>query len=40
MAHHFVAGEGALFAQIDGPNTIPVYLGCHQIGDVLAFPLN
>jgi photosystem II stability/assembly factor-like uncharacterized protein len=34
MAHHFVAGEGALFAQINGPNTVPVYLGCHQIGDV------
>ncbi len=34
MAHHFVSGEGALWAQRDGPNTIPVYLGCHQLGDV------
>jgi photosystem II stability/assembly factor-like uncharacterized protein len=34
MAHHFVAGEGSLWAQIDGPNTIPVYLGCHEIGDI------
>lgn len=34
MAHHFVSGEGALWAQRDGPNTVPVYLGCHQLGDV------
>ena len=34
MAHHFVSGEGALWAQRNGPNTIPVYLGCHQLGDV------
>ena len=34
MSHHFVSGEGALWAQRDGPNTIPVYLGCHQLGDV------
>jgi len=34
MAHHFVAGEGSLWAQISGPNTIPVYLGCHEIGDI------
>lgn len=34
MPHHFQAGEGALWAQIYGPNTAPVYLGCHQLGDV------
>ena len=34
MAHYFQAGEGALFAQINGPNTQPVYLGCHQLGDI------
>lgn len=34
MSHTFVAGEGALWAQINGPNTIPVYLGCHAVGDV------
>lgn len=34
MPHYFQAGEGALWAQIYGPNTAPVYLGCHQLGDV------
>lgn len=34
MSHHFVAGEGALWAQINGPNTVPVYLGCHEVGDI------
>lgn len=34
MAYHFQAGEGALWAQIYGPNTAPVYLGCHQLGDI------
>lgn len=34
MSHHFVSGEGALWAQRNGPNTVPVYLGCHQLGDV------
>lgn len=34
MATHFTAGMGALWAQIDGPNTQPVYLGCHQLGDI------
>ncbi len=34
MTHHYVAGEGALWTQPDGPNTQPVYLGCHQIGDI------
>lgn len=34
MAYHFQAGEGALWAQIYGPNTQPAYLGCHQLGDI------
>lgn len=34
MPYYFQAGEGALWAQIYGPNTSPVYLGCHQLGDV------
>lgn len=34
MAYHFKAGEGSLWAQISGPNTLPVYLGCHEIGDI------
>lgn len=34
MTHHYVAGEGALWTQPSGPNTAPVYLGCHQIGDI------
>lgn len=34
MAHHFTAGEGALWTQPGGPNTPPVYLGCHEIGDI------
>ncbi len=34
MATTFTAGNGALWAQIDGPNTLPVYLGCHQLGDI------
>ena len=29
-----LAGEGSLFAQVNGPNTKPAYLGCHQLGDV------
>ncbi len=34
MATHFKAGMGALWAQPDGPNTAPAYLGCHQLGDI------
>jgi len=34
MATHFTAGMGALWVQVDGPNTQPVYLGCHQLGDI------
>lgn len=32
--HHFVAGEGGLWVQKDGPNTAPVFMGCHLVGDV------
>lgn len=32
--HNFVSGEGALWAQINGPNTAPVFLGCHLLGDI------
>ena len=34
MSHRFKSGEGALWIQRNGPNTIPVYLGCHQVGDI------
>lgn len=28
------AGMGSIWAQPNGPNTRPLYLGCHQLGDV------
>lgn len=34
MTHHFKGGEGALWIQRNGPGTKPVFLGCHQLGDV------
>lgn len=34
MATHFTAGMGALWAQINGGNSQPLFLGCHQIGDI------
>lgn len=34
MGEFSLAGEGALWAQPDGPNTTPMYLGCHEIGDI------
>jgi photosystem II stability/assembly factor-like uncharacterized protein len=34
MPVHFVSGQGSLWAQRNGPNTEPIYLGCHQLGDV------
>lgn len=34
MPHTFLAGEMSLWAQRNGPNTEPVFLGCHAIGDV------
>lgn len=35
MAYHFKAGESALWYQ-HGPNTEPLYLGCHELGDIEA----
>lgn len=29
-----LAGNGALWVQVDGPNTKPEYLGCHDLGDI------
>jgi len=34
MAYHFLAGNGSLWIQPDGPNTQPQFLGCHKLGDV------
>lgn len=34
MSHTFVAGEAAVWVQRNGPNTEPVYLGCHETGDI------
>lgn len=34
MAHHFLSGEASLWIQRNGPNTLPVFLGCHALGDV------
>ena len=34
MAEHFLAGEMSIWVQRNGPNTAPVYMGCHAIGDV------
>lgn len=31
---HFTAGQAALWVQPSGPNTAPVYLGCHEVGDI------
>lgn len=31
---YILAGEGALWVQPDGPNTKPVFLGCHENGDL------
>lgn len=28
------AGQGSLWVQLEGPNTRPQYLGCHNVGDV------
>lgn len=32
--HHYVAGEAAIWIQPDGDNTEPLYLGCHELGDI------
>jgi photosystem II stability/assembly factor-like uncharacterized protein len=29
-----LAGQASIWAQPDGPNTKPLYLGCHQMGDI------
>lgn len=34
MGHHFLAGEGVLWIQPDGPGTQPRFLGCHMLGDL------
>lgn len=34
MSHTFVAGEAGLWVQRNGPNTEPVYMGCHETGDI------
>jgi photosystem II stability/assembly factor-like uncharacterized protein len=34
MGDYSLAGEGAIWLQRDGPNTEPVYLGCHETGDI------
>lgn len=34
MSEYFTRGEVALWLQPDGPNTVPVYLGCHQMDSV------
>jgi photosystem II stability/assembly factor-like uncharacterized protein len=34
MAHHFNAGQVSLWVQTGGPNTQPLWLGCHEMGDV------
>ena len=30
----FLAGESSIWVQKDGPNTEPLYLGCHEVGDI------
>lgn len=32
--HNFTAGQGGLWVQVNGPNTEPVYMGCHLVGDI------
>jgi len=33
---HYNGAMGRIWVQPDGPNTEPVYLGCHELGDVTA----
>jgi photosystem II stability/assembly factor-like uncharacterized protein len=35
MPDYFTAAQGNLFIQPDGPNTPPVPLGCHDLGDIV-----
>lgn len=30
----FLAGQASIWVQPDGPNTKPLYLGCHSVGDI------
>jgi len=34
MGQYYIAGQAALWLQPDGPNTQPVYLGCHTLEDI------
>lgn len=34
MSHHFLAGEMSIWIQRNGPNTEPIFAGCHAIGEV------
>jgi len=34
MSTPFIAGNGVLYVQVNGPNTKPEYLGCHDLGDI------
>jgi len=34
MATYLSSAHGAVFIQIDGPNTATAYLGCHDMGDI------
>lgn len=34
MSENFLAGQASIWVQPDGPNTKPLYLGCHGVGDV------
>lgn len=31
---NFLAGQASIWVQPDGPNTKPMYLGCHEVGDI------
>ena len=35
MAENFTAAMGAVWVQPDGPNTEVLYLGCHDVGDIV-----
>lgn len=34
MSTTFVQGQAGVWVQRNGPNTAPVYLGCHEVGDI------
>lgn len=33
-SRQYGSNEGSIFVQPDGPNTKPIYLGCHDVGDL------